>query len=61
MIARKRYTKEFKLNAICLVLDQGYTTAEVSRNLEITTDMLRRWIRKYQRDDVDRAFGEIKS
>jgi len=28
MTARKRYPKEFKLDAISLVLEQGYTRAE---------------------------------
>ena len=56
MLTRKQYTKEFKLDAISLVLDQGYTTSEVSRNLEITANMLRRWIREYQRKDVEQAF-----
>ena len=53
MVTRKQYTKEFKLDAISLVLDQGHTTSEVSRNLEITPNMLRRWIKEYQADDAD--------
>ena len=56
MVTRKQYTKEFKLDAISLILDQGHTTSEVSRNLEITPNMLRRWIREYQADDADQSF-----
>ena len=56
MVTRKQYTKEFKLDAISLVLEQGHTTSEVSRSLEINANMLRRWIREYQRDDTDQAF-----
>ena len=56
MVTRKQYTKEFKLDAISLVLDQGHTTTEVSRNLEITPNMLRRWIREYQADYADQSF-----
>ncbi len=56
MIVRKHYPKEFKLDAISLVLDQGYTAPEVSRNLEINASMLRRWIREYQQDDTGQAF-----
>jgi len=56
MVIRKRYTKEFKLDAISLVLDQGHTPTEVSRNLEINANMLRRWIREYQADDAGQAF-----
>ncbi len=56
MVIRKQYTKEFKLDAISLVLDQGHTPTEVSRNLEINANMLRRWIREYQSDDAGQAF-----
>ena len=45
MIMRKQYTKEYKSDAISLVLDQGHTTSEVFRSLEINANMLRRWIR----------------
>ena len=56
MTARKQYTKEFKLDAVSLVLDQGHTTSEVSRSLEISANMLRRWIREYQSDEADQSF-----
>ncbi len=56
MVTRKRYTKEFKLDAISLVLDQGHTKTEVSRSLEINANMLRRWIREYQADEADQSF-----
>ncbi len=49
-------TKEYKLDAISLVLDQGHTTSEVSRSLEIDTNILRRWIREYQADGADQLF-----
>ena len=56
MTARKQYTKEFKLDAISLVLDQNHTPLEVSRSLGINANMLRRWIREYQADDAGQAF-----
>lgn len=56
MVTRKQYTKEYKLDAVSLVLDQGHTTAEVSRSLEINANMLKRWIREYQADDVNQPF-----
>ena len=42
MEARKHYTKEFKLDAINLVLDQELTIAEVARSLGIRANMLGR-------------------
>ncbi|SOD16760.1 transposase [Nitrosomonas ureae] len=55
-VKRKQYTKEYKLDAVSLVLDQGHTTSEVSRSLEISANMLRRWIREYQADEADQSF-----
>lgn len=51
MLIRKQYTKEFKLDAISQVMDQGYSVAEAARSLEINANMLRRWIKEYQADD----------
>ncbi|PTN11565.1 transposase [Nitrosomonas aestuarii] len=48
MVTRKQYSKEFKLDAISLVQDQGFTIAEAARSLEINTNMLRRWIKEFQ-------------
>lgn len=42
MTTRNQYTKDFKLDAINLVLEQGYTRSEAARSLEINANMLRR-------------------
>jgi transposase len=54
--ARKKYPKEFKLDAISLVLDQEYTRAEAARSLEINPNLLTRWIQEHQADDSGQAF-----
>lgn len=56
MTKRKKYSKEFKLDAISLVLDQGYTRIEAARSLEINANMLGRWIKEHQADDDGQAF-----
>jgi transposase len=56
MVIRKQYTKEFKLDAISLVLDQGYTIVEAARSLEINANILRRWIKEHQADDNGQSF-----
>lgn len=55
MTTRKRYSKEFKLDAISLVLEQGYTQAEAARSLGINANMLGRWIKEHEAAD-DLAF-----
>ena len=56
MTKRKQYTQEFKLDAVnLLVLEQGYSRAEASRQLGINTNMLARWIIELT-DTQDQAF-----
>ena len=52
----KQYSKEFKLDAISLVLDQGYAVAEAARSLEIRVNMPGRWVKEHQADDNGQSF-----
>jgi len=56
MEPRKHYTKEFKLDAISLVVNQGFTIAEAARSLEIRANMLGRWVRENHADTNGQAF-----
>ena len=56
MVIRKQYSKEFKLDAISLALEQGYSIAEAARSLEIRANMLGRWIKEHQADDNGQSF-----
>jgi transposase len=47
---RRKYTKEFKIEAMQLVESRGGNASEVARNLGIKPDMLNRWIREYKAD-----------
>lgn len=60
MTTRKKYSKEFKLDAISLVIDQGYTRAEAARSLGINATMLSRWIKEFQSDDSQAFRGNGK-
>jgi len=51
MKTRKTYSKEFKLDAIALVREQNYSIAEAARNLEVTPQILGRWIKEAENDD----------
>lgn len=44
MRARRQFTDEFKAGAVHLVLDEGKTIAEVSRDLDLTPSALRGWV-----------------
>ena len=42
-VRRKRYTREFKRDAVRLVTDQGRTIAEAAHRLSVNANMLGRW------------------
>jgi transposase len=44
---RKRYTKEFKQDAVTLVAREQYTIAEAARRLGVNENMLGRWKREF--------------
>ncbi|OEF53517.1 transposase, partial [Enterovibrio norvegicus] len=41
---------EFKLEAACLVIDQGYSIAEASRSLNVGETGLRRWVTQLEQE-----------
>ena len=60
MKERKKYSKEFKLDAVSLVLEQGYTRAEASKNLGLNPNVLGRWVQEFQEDDGQAFRGNGK-
>ena len=42
-MARKTYTREFKLRAVAMLTDQGLSVAEVARRLGVGENCLRLW------------------
>ncbi len=60
MATRKKYSKEFKLDAISLVTDQGYSRAEAARSLSINPTILNSWIKENESDDGQAFRGNGK-
>ena len=64
MSQRKKYSKEFKIDAINLVQEQGYSCSEAAKSLDIPYDHLNRWIRESKKLDHNEAFrghGKLSS
>jgi transposase len=40
---RRKYTEEFKAEAVKLIVEEGYSISQAARNLDINTNMLCRW------------------
>lgn len=60
MTTRKKYSKEFKLDAISLVLEQNYTRTEAARSLGINSQMLGRWVQEHRSDESQAFRGNGK-
>ncbi|CAM5273382.1 transposase [Streptomyces atroolivaceus] len=55
----KRYTEEFKRDAIALVDSSGKTVTAVARELGISSESLRGWCRRARADRGEGAPGEL--
>ncbi len=56
-LKRRRYTDEFKPDAVRLVTKQGYSLAEAARNLGVHANLLRTWKQKIQAEDEQSEAG----
>ena len=45
---RRSFSAEFKHDAACLVLDQGYSVLEACRAVDVGESILRKWVRQLQ-------------
>jgi transposase len=61
-MARRAFTREFKLEAIKLVRERGVSAAQVARDLDIGQNVVSRWVREASADKAQ-AFpgrGQMK-
>jgi transposase len=56
MRRRRKFTNEFKLEAVRLVETSGRPTAEIARELDLVESVLGRWVKQFgQRPDGNRV------
>ena len=55
---RKSYNREFKVEAVRLITEKGYSIAEASRNLGVEYSVLRRWKQQLTADPQDAFPGK---
>ena len=56
---RPNYTKEFKQDAVKLVVEQRYSCPEAARRLGVAASNVTRWVRQYRQDQQDLSEGGI--
>ncbi|MEH0510605.1 MULTISPECIES: transposase [unclassified Streptomyces] len=55
----RRYTEEFKRDAVALVRSSGKTVTEVARQLGVSAEGLRNWVKQDEPDCGHGAPGEL--
>ena len=59
---RRKFSREFKLEAVRLVRDRGVSAAQAARDLEVHENVLRKWVGDFA-SDPQQAFpghGQMK-
>lgn len=54
----KRYTEEFRREAVRQVVERGYSVGEVAERLDISTKILYHWRSKYHGSTNNKAVGD---
>ena len=54
---RRVFTEEFKAGAVRLVLEEGKTVGQVSRDLDLTETALREWVHRARADRTQGRTG----
>ena len=57
---RRRFSREFKVEAVHLVVDGGRPLAQVARELDLRASVLRRWKQRFEEEqalDASTAHG----
>jgi transposase len=50
MMERRRFSREFKLEAVKLVRERGVTVAQAARDLDLHENLLRKWVKDFAAD-----------
>lgn len=57
-MARRRFSREFKVSAVKLVKEQGYSIPEAAKSLGVDGQCVRYWMQKYGPEAGSPASGE---
>ena len=55
---KKSYTNQFKIDAVNLVIEQGYKVTEAARNLGVHPNVLRKWVSSFKADSNKEFVGK---
>lgn len=55
---KRKYDKEFKVESVKLITEGGHDSKQVSSDLGVNYDTLRRWVREYQAGSLEAFPGK---
>ncbi len=58
---RKRYTDEFKSDAVKQIVERGYSVTEISKRLGVSSHSLYKWVKEFGGGREKRSAGEVDS
>ncbi len=57
-MAKRQFSREFKLEAVKLIRERGVSVAQASRDLGVHENVLRKWVRSVAEDPVHAFPGQ---
>jgi len=57
-MAKRTFTREFKLEAVKMVKDRGVSMVQVTRDLNVHINVLRKWIKDVEADPAQAFSGQ---
>ncbi len=57
-MARRKFTREFKISAVKLVNEQGYSPPQAARSLGVDPASVREWVKKFSDEEGLGPTGE---
>jgi transposase len=58
MSTRRKFSREFKVEAVKLVLERGVSIAQAAKDLDVHVNVLRTWVREHRADPSHAFPGE---
>jgi transposase len=57
---RRKFTEDFKREAVALVTEQGYSVAEAARSLDVGENLIRRWRQQIESGGPEERLNETE-
>jgi transposase len=59
-MGRRRFGREFKIEAVRLIKDRRVSVAQASRDLDVHENVLRKWVRDFAADPAQAFPGHVQ-